>query len=585
MPKHQKSSLKLGDQIQPSLRHRSVVRFQVLAGVAFIVVVTSIAYLPSWHGGFILDDDGLLTKNTLVHAPDGLHSIWFTTQTQDYWPLTYTTFWLEWRLWGDDPTGYHLVNLALHVAAALLIWTILYRLSVPGAFLAAVLFALHPVNVESVAWISQRKNTLALLFFLLSILWYLNYDRTLTRRSAETTNASAQSNLPDPPRKAGWYWLSLCAFALALLSKGSVVVLPPILLGLIWWRRKIEKADLTRMAPFFVLAVAFTAVNIWFQSLATPGVIRAANFTERLLGAGAVVWFYLYKALWPLNLAFVYPAWHIQPNRWWWWLPLSAAIGVTALLWWQRNTAWGRSLLLAWGFFCVALVPVMGFTDVGYMRFSLVADHYQHIAIIGVLALVAAAWSDWRQHSVGSLHHAATAAAVVVVGTLTYLTWQQSGLYQNARTAYEAALEKNPDSWMLHGNLGGTLADEGEAAAAIEQLDEALRLNPASYDAEFNLGRTLIKLHRLPEALEHLQDAVRLKPDYYAAYYQLVMLYAQTDRPDEALATAEKALEIARSKGADLLVAEIQSWEQSFKSQHPPRSLIFPEPNTIIIQH
>ncbi len=276
-----------------------------------------------------MDDDLLLTNNPIVKAPDGLARFWFSTEPAEYYPISNSTLWLEWRLWGLHPTGYHITNLVLHVAAALLLWAILMQLSIPGAFLAALLFAVHPVNVESVAWIVQRRNVLAMLFFLLSIYTYLK--------------AEHRANL--------WYWLCLVLFVLAMLSKGSVAILPVVLLGLTWWQRgRISAGEWARLAPFFVLAAALTALNVWFQTHGSGEAIRAATFPQRLAGAGAVVWFYLSKALLPLDLSFLYPDWPIETGRLLWWLPLAAALVVTVALWTRRGTLWGKALFAAGAF-------------------------------------------------------------------------------------------------------------------------------------------------------------------------------------------------------------------------------------------
>ena len=308
------------------------------AGLFLITVVAIIAYMPSISGGFIWDDYLLLVDNPLVKASDGLHQIWCTAQAIDYWPATNTSFWIEWRMWGMNSTGYHVTNLVLHIAESLLVWIILRKLSIPGALLAALLFAVHPVNVESVAWIAQRKNTMAMLFFLLSILWYVKYlvgspgSRTWAAMPQEVEKNSLnfaitscdfvspvqEPVLPSthcPPSTAHsipWYWLSMAAFLLAMLGKGSVAILPLLLLGIIWWLRPLEWRDLVRIAPFFVIAAILAAVNVEFQTHATDKVVRAIGFTERLLGAGGVVWFYFYKAIFPLDLAFVYQQWHIN---------------------------------------------------------------------------------------------------------------------------------------------------------------------------------------------------------------------------------------------------------------------------------
>ncbi len=381
--------------------------FLCMAGGAALVAACVVAvYWPCLHGGFILDDDKLVTDNDLVRSPEGLGRIWFSTQPQDYWPLTNSLFWLQWRIWGSSPIGYHATSLLLHVAAALLIWRILRILKIPGAFLAALLFVVHPVNVQSVAWISEQKNTLAMVFFLLSVVWYLRAEEG--REASDVARVSAK-----------WYWLSLATFLLAMLSKGSAAVLPLVLLLIIWWRReRIARSDLWRTAPFFVVAIALTAVNFWFTTHGADIVVRDATFGQRVAGAGAAVWFYLSKALVPIDLVFIYPQWQILESKILWWLPALAGLAVTAVLWWRRNlppAGWMRPLLFAWIFFCVALLPVLGFADVGFMKFSLVADHYQHLALIGVTAVVAAAWSVWHFKARGLPRVAINGAAIVAL--------------------------------------------------------------------------------------------------------------------------------------------------------------------------
>lgn len=351
---------------------------QTLIVVIAFAALALVVYWPSLLGGFLWDDDVLLTKNALVKAPDGLSRIWLTSEAPDYWPVTNASFWLEWRLWGMNPIGYHATNLLLHVTNACLIWRLLQRLAIPGALLAAAIFLVHPINVESVAWIAQRKNTLSLLFFLLSALSYMRRDR-------------------QPPGSKGtvdgwWYWLSFIAFVIAMLSKGSVVMLSAILLLLVWWRQnRIGKEDLRRIVPFVLAGAALTAVNIWFQHRDAIEPIRDVTWLQRLLGAPATIFFYLWKALVPINLRFVYPQWVIDPGQIAWWLPLLAAAAITAWLVSKREAPFWRPLLFAWAWYCLALVPVMGFTDVFFMKFSLVADHYQYAALIAVCAGVGAA--------------------------------------------------------------------------------------------------------------------------------------------------------------------------------------------------
>ena len=536
-------------QVLPRSSTTSALRFRVLAGVTIIIVTAFIAYLPSINGGFVFDDDGLLAENDLVQAPDGLYRFWFTTEAFDYWPVTNTTFWIEWRIWGMNSTGYHVTNLILHVAEALLIWVVLRKLMIPGAFFAAIIFAVHPVNVESVAWIASRKNTMAMLFFLLSIFCYLE---DFASSGSENDQCNRHNPSTEPARGAcgvlgvlagHWYWLSLVAFVLAMLSKGSVAILPVLLLWLVWWLRPLTRRDMAKIAPYLIVAVLFTGVNVWFQTHGVGELHLNAGFTERLLGAGGVVWFYLSKAFLPINLAFVYPQWHINNGNPLWWLPLSAALVVTAILWRCRNS-WSRPFLFAWGCFCIALIPVMGFTDVGFMEFSLVADRYQHISLIGVVALAAAGFGVWHQRVRGIEHWSTVIVAVAAVGALAFLTSRQCEIYQNKITLYSDTLEKNPNCWMAHNNLGAALIQIGQSQGAIEHYEQALLLKSDYFDAHNNLGFALAQTRRPREALEHYEQAIQLKPDNPGPYNSLGAVLFQTGRPQEAIEYYKKALRL-----------------------------------------
>ena len=525
------------------------------AGIMLIAVVVFLAYLPSINGGFIWDDKMLLTENQVIKASDGLYLLSCTTEAYEYHPITNTTLWIEWRLWGMNPAGYHVISLILHIVEALLIWLILRKLSIPGAFLAALIFAVHPVNVESVAWIAQRKDMLAVLFFLLSISWYLKADMpTVNVGMAPAPPARSHGGPWERGKLARhcplstvhcplFYWLSLLAFVLAMLSKGSVAVLPVLLLGIVWWRRPLTWWDLVRTAPFFVVSALLTLVHMWFQLHGSEETIRTASFAERILDAGGVVWFYLYKALLPFSLSFVYPQWKIQSGNPLWWLPLLAVLAVTAVLWRYRE-GWSRLFLLAWVFFCVALVPVMGFTDVYFMKFSLVADHYQHVAIIGTIALVAGGWSVWRQHARQTAYRAATAVAIVAVCILTLLTWQQSDSYRDEITLYRAALAKNPNCWIAHNNLGIALVDAGLLPEAIDHYRQAIQAKSNSPEAYNNLGIALVKVGQPREAIDNYRQALVLKADFAEAYNNIGKILFDKDQVQDAIKNYRQALRI-----------------------------------------
>ncbi len=556
MSKRKKSSQKKSLPSRPGTSMFSALSIIVPAGAAAIALAALLAYIPAINGGFVLDDELLLTDSIYIRDSNGLYKFWCTTASLDYWPVTNTSFWMEWRLWVMNLAGYHVTNLILHIVEAVLIWIILRKLSIPGAFWAAMIFVLHPVNVESAAWIAQRKNMMAMLFFLLSILWYLKVLMPTANRSAALSPLSSRSSPLAPRSSILFYWLSLSAFVLAMLGKASVVVQPVLLLGIAWWLSPKEagpvfspgkmslspyvRRNLALSAPFFAVAIVLTVVNVWFQKHGVEVAFRKVGFAERLLGSGGVIWFYLYKALLPLNLVFVYPQWQIKTDNLLWWLPLAAALAVTAVLWRHRKD-WGRPLLFAWGFFCVALTPVLGLKDVGFMEHSLVADHYQHIAIIGVIALISAGFSAWHRRARDKPPWA-IAVAAAALAVLAILTWRQSGLYHDAVTLYKSILEKNPQSWMAQNNLGLVLEKSGKPQESINYFREALRLKPNYPEARYNWAIALVNLGLLPEAAEQYEQALKLKPDFAQAHNNLGIVLYKMDRLQESIDQFQLAL-------------------------------------------
>jgi tetratricopeptide (TPR) repeat protein len=474
-------------------------------------------------------------RNEVIKDPHGLYRIWFTTDPADFWPVSNSSLWLEWRLYGMSPTGYHVTSVAIHIVVSLLIWAVLRQLSISGAFLAALLFTVHPVNVESVAWVSQRKTILATAFLLVSIFCYLKAD--------PPGSPALDRFYPAGPRR--WYWLSFVAFLLAMLSKASVATLPLVLLLVIWWHRgRITRWDLVRMVPFFVAAVLLVLVNIWFQQQSRDDVIRTASFAERLAGAGLVPWFYLSNALWPANLVFIYPMWQIDIDNPWWWLPLAAAIGVTGVLWWRRESWWGRPLLFAWGFYWLGLAPVLGFNDVTYMKWSLVADHYQYIAIAAVVALAGASFAALVQkHESG--RPALLAAAAVLVIVLMTLTWQLAETYRDPITLYRATIAKNPACSVAYYNLGNLLfAQGGPPEEALAALHEALRLSPDDVELNNVLGAAMFNMGRPREAVPYFEKSLQIKPDHARAHDNLANALAALGDKIHAMEHYQRALEL-----------------------------------------
>jgi protein O-mannosyl-transferase len=524
------------------------------AGIGSLIVLTALVYLPAMRGGELLDDDLLLTKNPIVRSPGGLLQFWFTSKPSDYWPVTNSTFWIEWRLWHDNLTGYHVTNLVLHIAESLLVWLLLARLGVPGAFWGALLFAVHPVNVESVAWIASRKNLVAMLFLLLSLWCYLksetesaeNGDRT-KGKGTEPLGIWARATAFSGAEFAGvWYRLSFVAFVLAVLGKGSAVMAPALLLCILWWKRPLEWRDLRRMLPFFAAGVAFAGVNVWFQTHdTTEKVIRNVGFVDRLLGAGGIVWFYLWKAVWPFDLALIYPKWNIDAANWNWWIPLCGAILATVALFvaakpWKRTRNAAAPFWFAWLFFCVALFPVMGFCDVGFMKYTLVADRYLHVALLAIVTLAAAAIGTARARLPRNFRWVAITPAIIVVAVFSFFSWRQSGLYVDRFTLFQAAREKNPDCWMIHETLGTWELGNKRPDEAIGYFLKAFELHPREDvdrgQIHEKYAAALFATNRTAEGLEELEAAFAAGRRTPAIIDKLRSSYRQARDIDKLLA-------------------------------------------------
>ncbi len=509
-------------------------------GVLLLVLVTLAAYLPVFQGGFVLDDDVLLTDSPYIQAPDGLYDIWFSTKCVDYWPATNTTLWLEWRLWHGNAAGYHVTNILLHVVESLLLWLILRKLKVPGSYLAALLFAVHPVNVESVAWIASRKNLVAMLFMELSVLCCLRFE--------------LPGQVPQSMgRNALWYGLSLVCFILAMLGKGSAVSFPFILLLTIYWLRPLRRSDFLRIIPYLAVAVALGAVNVWFQKHGNEISFREAGLAERFATAGYAVWFYLYKAFLPFNLALVYPTAKINVNNVLWYLPTLAAVLVSLVLFVLqiRCNKTIRPFFFAWSFFLIALVPALGFVDVGFWRYSLVADRYQHLGLIAVVALAASGLNLLRTRSAPQMKFWLDAAAFASVLFLAVLAYNRAIPYHDSVSWNVTALEANPDCWMALNNLANDMA-QNRPADAIPIYQRALRLKPDYGNAHQNLGVAYAQTKQIDKAIVELREAVRLQPKYANAHVNLGNAYYVNKQFAEAAEMYEKGLELLEKPSAQV---------------------------------
>ena len=494
-----------------------------------LAALTIFVYRPSWNGGFLWDDDDYITHNELLTAPDGLRRIWFSLDSpSQYFPLVYSTFRLEHALWGMNPTGYHWINLVLHVANALLVWRVLARLNVPGSWLAGAIFALHPVQVESVAWITERKNVLMGFFFLLTLLAWIAFIDKRTRR---------------PWR---FYGLALIFYLLALSAKSTACTLPAALLLVLWLQKKpINKRRLLQIVPFVIMGIGMGLLAVWWERY-HQGTSRAV-FTflgpmERVLVASRAVWFYLGKLIWPADLTFIYPKWTISSTHLGNYIWLLAGIGLCVAIYFSRRYV-GRSVEVAAAFFVATLSPVLGFIMLYTFRYTFVADHYQYLACIGPIALVSAGVVSlahiFRQHRGLIL-----SAAAFVVATLGVLTWRQSAMYGNIETLWRITLARNSECWMAHTNLGIVLLQKGQLDDGIAQYRAALQMQPDSWDAEYNLGTALVGKGEVDEAILHCERAVAMQPNDPDGQVSLGDALLQKKRIDEAIVHYQSALAV-----------------------------------------
>lgn len=517
-----------------------------LGAAGSLLLLTLAVYIPATRAGFVWDDDRLITDNPLIQARNGLPRIWLDTRSANFYPLTQSAFWLEWRLWGQNPKAFHIVNVLFQGLNAVLIWLVLGRLRVPAAWLAALIFAVHPVAVESVAWVSELSNLLGLFFYALAVLLYLRFE--------------------DRPCWT-WYWLAWATLLLALLSKTSSVTMPPVLLLLAWWRRgSIGRRDVWRAIPFFALSLVLGLVEVWFHNRnALPDSIAVSAWPVRLAGAGQIFWFYLSKVLVPYPLMIIYPPWTIGASLISF-LPALALAGSFALFWRFRRT-WGRPCLLGLGYFGIALFPVLGFFAMAYVSYPVVADHLQYMAIPGAIALAVAAGARiWERLWPGRI----IVPVVLVAGVLSAATWQRQQVYEDQETLWRNLLERYPDSWFAHAGLGAAMVEKRDFVGAVEHFSEAVRIRPNNPQLQNDYGFALVILRRFKEAEFRFRAALRLKPQYADAAYNLAMTLALQGKFAEAASGFSEVLRIRPDfRDARERLAQVQEMQAKANSTEP----------------
>ena len=473
----------------------------VVARALGLIVLVVAAYIPAFDAGWLWDDDVLVTANPLVVEASGLWRIWFDNTSPDYFPVTLTSCWIEYRLWGDWAPGFHVVNVVLHAVNTVLVWRILVRLEVPGAWLAAAAWGVHPVTVTSVAWVAERKNTLSMLFGCLSVLGWMSYEDTGERR---------------------FYGWSLASFVVALLAKTSLVTLPLILPVLSWWRRgRVTRVDLVRTVPFLLASFLLGLVTLWYQMghsggpSAGPLASILASVPRGGVLAGRAAWFYLWKDLWPTNLAMVYGLWPLETSRTSAYLPTIVVAAAMAGLWWCRERRWARAGLFASTVFLLALLPILGFLPAAYIKtHACVADHWQYVALVAPAALAVTAGHEVIR---GRRGQRVVAGAILTI--LGILTFRQAAIHRTAKGMWTHNLAI-VDAWEAHLGMSLVLAQEGRKSEAIDEARRAVAGAPRAIMTNSNLTNLLMEERRYPEALQAYRAVLAIGGDRDVRIYR-----------------------------------------------------------------
>jgi Flp pilus assembly protein TadD len=508
----------------------------LLFGSTLIVLAGLWIYSPAYHGDWLWDDDQLLTANPVVQSGSlaGLAKLWFNPDGADFFPLSYTALWAQWPFFGNQPTGYHVTTILLHITAALSLWALLARMRIPGAWLSGLLFAIHPVCVESVAWVSETKNTLSLPLFLLCCLCWVVQDEE-----------------PDARKRTRFYVLSILLFLLAMLAKTSMVALPVVLLVHAWWKRGgVSFEDAVRTAPFFLISFVLGIITCSYQWGRAIGAekIPVGGVASRIATAGMAILFYLGQIVWPMNLLPIYPRWEVDPPKAWQFLAWPVIAAAAAWIWANRGTAerpgWGRHAAFGLGFFLLMVLPVLGFVTISYMRITWVADHFIYLPMIGVIPLVGAALTRWYERSDDEWSRALImAGGAISVAACMLLSFRYANAWASEDALWTHTLRSNHGAWQAHNRLGAKKFARGDIEGAYYHFTQSTRLRPDLGETHNNLGSSLMAKGRLDEAIREFAEACRRTPGVPQMQVNLANALFQAGRFDEASAGFRVLLE------------------------------------------
>ena len=478
-------------------------RRKTILAAAALAAITVLVYLPAMRNGFVWDDREMAIDNPLVKSAGGLGEIWLGKKLPEYHPLTYSVFWLEWRLWGANPAGWHVINIFLHAGGRGAALAGAAEIACAGK-LAGGAAVWRASGLRGVGGVDRGAEEHA-------------FDVVLSGRAAFLFAVRGGGGTAD----RRWYGAALGAFALALLAKVSVVVLPVVLLLIAWWRRGgITRREFARTVPFFLLAAAAGLYGMTFQNRYT-GLNDA--LPERLLGGSWAVWFYLWKILWPVHLTVIYPRWRLSAATAADWIP-AACFAAMVFVFWRNRRGWGRACLFGVGYFVIALAPVLGVFKMAFLDFSQVADHLQYLAAPGIIALVVAGGWRWLPKDWGRL------AGVVVVVMFSALTLRNEGRYADMGAFWRENLASNPNSFQAMIYVGSEMDKEKRYAEAEVLFKRVLAMRPDSLEGNYNMGVLLDDEGRVDEAMGFEEKALRIKPDQADAHILLAWCLAEKGR-------------------------------------------------------
>lgn len=510
----------------------------VLFKVLIILLAGFLVYAPVFHADWLWDDDQEITASAILPDMNALPKIWAGAEGADYFPLKTTVQWVLYRFFGTDRTGWHMTNIVLHLVNTLLVWKLLRRLGIREGWVGGLLFAIHPILVESVAWASELKNTLSLPFLLLSMLAYLKFDET---------------------RKYGALVWAAVLYLAAILCKTSVVMYPFVIILYGWWRtvavsdrlwnpeKPWQEQTLARAVvasiPFFLISLVFGWLTIHFQHGRAIGTetIPVGGMLSRTATAGMSIWFYLYKCILPFNLLPIYPRWKVDPPQVWQFLTWFALAALIFGLWLKRRT-WGRHALFGLGFFIITVFPVLGFVKMSYMRITWAADHFLYLPVLGLIGL-AAAVAD-RTYDPAKPRKWAIGAGLIVLVVLTFESHRYANIFYNEEQMWTYTIKRNPDAWQAHSRLGKVMIDTGRDDAAFYHIGESVRLRPDLAETHNNYGAMLEKKGDVDGATRELREAVRIAPDINIYRINLGSLLVRTGKYEEGQDVYNELLKI-----------------------------------------